>query len=236
MALFKKSNAENPAYAIPKSERNYNNAYNNILIVVCFSFINIFMMIFGADSYFLFSAYVPYTLVTVGMYNTGSLPAEYYDQTVQYEFWDKSFLIEMIVAAVVILALYMVCYFLARKKKGVGGLVVATVLFSLDTVLMLTLNGIQAEMLLDIVFHIVIVVSLIYGIISFKKMKKEKEEAENAALYQGEFVPTTPEGNTCFEGNISEGNAPEVNAEPAVSAEPEVQSAPVGQNEETSAE
>lgn len=231
MALFKKSNAGAAAYTIPKSERNYNSAYNNILIVVCFSFINILMMIFGADSYFLFSAYVPYTLVTVGMYNTGSLPADYYDQTVQYEFWDKSFLIEMIVAAVVILALYMVCYFLARKKKGVGGLVTATVLFSFDTVLMLTLNGIQAEMFLDIIFHIVIVASFIYGIISFKKMKKEKEEAENAALYQGEFVPTAPEGNAYFENT-----PPEVDAEPEVNADSEAQSAPVGQDKETSAE
>lgn len=182
-----KTEAATCAITTSKYEKNYNSVLYDLLIVAAFTVVNIVLMLINADSYFLFSAYVPYALVTIGMFNTGSFPAEYYDDTWEYEFLDKSFLIEMVIAAAVVLALYLVCWYFARKKK-LGGLIAATVLFTVDTILMLTLNGISADMLLDIVLHIVIEVTLIYGIVCFKKMKKEKAEAEEAAMYEEAYA------------------------------------------------
>lgn len=185
--ILGKTKAESYAITTSKNEKNYNAALLDLLIIVAFTVINIVLAFINADTYFLLSAYIPYALVSVGMYTTGRFPAKYYEDDIVYDFADTSFLVKMVIAAAVILAIYLVCWYFAHKKK-VGGLIAATVLFTIDTVFMFAVTGITADRLFDLILHVLIEATLIYGIVCFKKMKKERLEAEEAAMYEAAYA------------------------------------------------
>ncbi len=158
-------------------ETKYNNSVANLLLVIAFSTINIVLLVASSDIYFLFSAFVPYILADFGMYYTGMYPMEYYYDVSDFEFFDKSFLIVTIVIAVVVILLYLLCWIFARKKK-IGWLILAAVLFCIDTVAMFVFNGFAIDSIIDIGFHIWVIYSLIIGIVTYYKMKKLPEEHE----------------------------------------------------------
>ena len=58
----------------------YNTARHNILSVVIFTLINIILCVTNSGRYFLFSAFVPYMLVGMGMFECGLYPTEYYNE------------------------------------------------------------------------------------------------------------------------------------------------------------
>ncbi len=168
-----------PATSMSKKElyeRNYNNSINNILLVVLFSVINIILLITNADTYFLFSAFVPYFLVDLGMFYTGMYPEEYYSDIGYFDFLNTSFLITTVVLAAVVVLLYLLCWFLAKKKK-IGWAILAAVMACIDTVAMLVLGGIAIESIVDIIFHGWIIFSLVNSVIILNKLKKLPEEA-----------------------------------------------------------
>ena len=162
-------------------EAKYNNSIANLLLVVAFSAINVVLLIVNANSYFLFSAFVPYFIADLGMYYSGSYPEDYYYDVADMEFADKTFLIICIAVAVAVILLYLLSWFFARKKK-VGWLIFASVLFCIDTVAMFIITGINADMIMDIVFHAWVVFSLINGVVTYFKLKKlpEQEVIEEA--------------------------------------------------------
>ena len=47
-------------------EQKYNGSRANLLLVIVFTAINMILMVAGSDTYFLFSAFVPYMMVVVG--------------------------------------------------------------------------------------------------------------------------------------------------------------------------
>ncbi len=188
-----KNTATTPREAL---EAKYNNSIVNLLLVVAFSAINVVLLIVNANSYFLFSAFVPYFIADLGMYYTGSYPEDYYYDVGDMEFADKSFLIICVAVAVAVILLYLLSWFFARKKKA-GWLIFASVLFCIDTVAMFLITGINADMIMDIVFHAWVVFSLINGVVTYFKLKKlpveeVKSETEEDAAESYE----TPEDNS----------------------------------------
>ncbi len=155
-------------------ETKYNNSIANILLVVAFSAVNIVLLLVQADTYFLFSAFVPYFAVDYGMYFCGMYPEEYYYDVPDMVFEDKSLLGFCIAVAVVMLLIYALCWYLAKKKK-VGAVIFALVLFVIDTAAMLWLTGFSTDSIIDILMHIWVVSYLVIAIVTYFKIKKAPE-------------------------------------------------------------
>ena len=133
--------------------------------------INIVLLVTNGNTYFLFSAYIPYLLADFGMLLTGMYPSEVYGDFGSIEFLGKSFLVVMLVIAAIILLVYLLCWIFSNKLR-VGWMITALILFSIDTAAMLLLNGIAVDAIVDIVFHGWVVVSLAMGIGAYNKLKK----------------------------------------------------------------
>lgn len=154
----------------------YMNARHNLLLVVGFTLINIILLVTNANSYFLFSAYIPYVIVDLGMALCGKYPAEYYGGEMEsMEFLDNTFFVITLVVAAVFLVLYLLSWLLCKKPR-VGWMIFALVFFVIDTAGMLLLAGISADMIMDIVFHGWVIVSLSGAISAYFKLKKLPEE------------------------------------------------------------
>ncbi len=187
-----KNTATTPREAL---EAKYNNSIVNLLLVVAFSAINVVLLVVKSNTYFLFSAFIPYFIADLGMYYTGSYPEDYYYDVGDMEFADKSFLIICVAVAVAVILLYLLSWFFARKKK-VGWLIFASVLFCIDTVVMFLLTGINADMIMDIVFHAWVIFSLINGVVTYFKLKKLPVEE---VVYEAE--ENTAQANEFTEDN-----------------------------------
>ncbi len=168
MGLFANKNPGN-------LETKYQNSIANLLLVVVFSIINIVLLLTNGNSYFLFSAFIPYFAVDYGMYFSGMYPEEYYYDMQDIEFADKSLLITTIIIAVVVLLVYVLCWFLARKKK-IGAVIFSLVFFIIDTLTMFYMTGFSSDSIIDVLIHIWVISYLIIAIITYYKMKKAPEE------------------------------------------------------------
>ncbi len=158
-------------------ERKYNASRANLLLVVIATAINMFLIVSGSDTYFLFSAFIPYFLTTIGMVQCGLLPPEYYEYPMEdYIFYDKSLFVALLIFAIILTSLYLLAWFMSKKNR-VGWLIFALVFFGLDTVGMLIFNGIAADGIIDIVFHAWVIYYLVMGIIAHRKLKYMPEEA-----------------------------------------------------------
>ncbi len=170
MALFNKKMVDQNLSERDKLEARYKGSRNNILLVVAFTLVNTVLLIVGSDSYFLFSAAVPYYVTLFGMLYTGKMPAEYYVGIEDFVPWDSSFFIIAVVIAVVVVGLYALSWFLSKKRHG--WLVFALVFFIIDTLALFYFAGFSADMILDYVFHAWVIVSLASGISAASKLKK----------------------------------------------------------------
>ena len=162
-------------------ETKYKSCVGNILLVVIFSVINIVLLLTNADTYFLFSAFIPYFTVSLGKYLCGFYPNEYYTDAENMLFLNSSvFYITIAVAAVIILV-YFICWLFAKKKK-IGAVIFALIFFIIDTLAMVFISGFSGDSILDIVFHIGVIVYLCIAISTYNKIKKS--EQENAVLQE----------------------------------------------------
>ena len=171
-------------------ENKYKSSVSSLLLVIIMSAVNIVLLVANSNTYFLFSAFIPYALADYGMYFCGMYSEEYYDMQ-SMEFLDKSFLVVTIAIAIAILLLYFLCWFFAKKKK-VGWLVFATVLFAIDTLSMFALIGFSVDSIIDIVFHLYVLLYLIIGISTHYKIKKlpmEEMSFVTESEYQESVVP-----------------------------------------------
>ncbi len=173
MALFKNPKNQNMTEG-QKLTARYNSARHNILLVIAFTVINCVLCAAGSGSYFLFSAAIPYYLVTDGLYWTGKMPAEWYGADFQPD-PDNSYLYICLAVSVAVLAFFALSWFLS-KKHGYGWLVAALLLFAADTFAMFYFFGFSADMIMDFVFHAWVLVSLVSGIIAAINLKKLPEE------------------------------------------------------------
>ena len=157
-------------------EAKYANSRHNTLLVVIFSVINMALLLTNADTYFLFSAYVPYLLTDIGMLMCGMYPEEFYvGELSAMEFLGKGFLGVMLAIAGVILLLYLLSWIFSKKNR-VGWMIFTLVFFAIDTALLLLLNGIVLEMAVDYLIHAWVIISLAKGISAYYKAKKLPED------------------------------------------------------------
>lgn len=153
MGLFQKN-------AAPQSPMmKYNTARSNLLLVVAFTAINLVLTVLESDMYFVFSASIPLFITAVG-----SELASLVESEAPY--------IISIVAAVAVIGIYLLCYFLS--KRGRGWMVGALVLFSLDC-LFLLLN-LSADAIIDLLFHAWVMYYLILGVINGGKTDEQPME------------------------------------------------------------
>lgn len=153
-------------------EQKYNVSRGNLLLVVVFTAINLLLLVTNSDSYFLFSAFIPYFITTIGMIFCGRFPEEYYSDGMEdLIFLDNSFFVILLVISVLLTLTYLLAWFMSGKNR-VGWLIFALAFFVVDTVAMLFLNGIALETIMDILFHAWVIYYLISGISAHFKLKK----------------------------------------------------------------
>lgn len=158
-------------------ESKFAKSRHNILLVLIFSVINIILLVTNSDTYFLFSAYIPYMFADFGMLLSGSYPEDYYVlmEMTDLEFLGMRFLWIMMAAAAVVLVLYLLSWILSKKNRT-GWMIFALVMICLDTVLLVLMCGISMDLIVDYLFHGWMIVSLSIGVSAGCKMKKLPEE------------------------------------------------------------
>lgn len=145
-----------------KCIKNLNVSRYNILIVIALTLVNLIFLLVGSDTYFLFSASVPYYIV--GITQAISPVATAFAT----------------VFAVAVLAAYFLCFLFG--KKHMGWLIAALALFAIDTVfylyllVFLYLPNISEEtlisILIELVMHFYALYYFIAAVISACRIKK----------------------------------------------------------------
>ena len=184
MGLFNKKAQNVQMSEHAKLNAKYNASRNNRLLVVICSLINTVLLALESDTYFLFSASVPYYLTFFGMLYAGKMPVEYYEGWEGFEPFPTSVFAVTLVISIVIIGLYALSWFLS-KKKGYGWVIFALIFFIIDTMAMFTFVEDIADSGLDLIFHIWVIVSLISGISAAIKLKKLPPEEDIAVTYEG---------------------------------------------------
>lgn len=190
MGLLNKKTQNQNMTESQKLTSRYNGARSNILLVIAFTLVNSVLLFTGSDSYFLFSAAIPYYMTLFGLFYTGRMPAEWYEG-VEFQPDPDAVLYVYVAIAVVIVALYALMWFLS-KKHGYGWLVAALLMFVADTFAMFYYTGFSADMILDFVFHVWVLVSLASGIIAAINLKKLPEE-EPCVAQEGQTYSYIPQ-------------------------------------------
>ncbi len=151
----------------------YNRARGNLLWVTFFTAINILMLTLNSGSYFLFSATIPYFLISISMEYCGMFPTEWYEEVykngVPYEFVDKSLFVGALVVSIIIAVFFLLCYIFSKNLKN-GWLISALVLFAIDTAFIFLLFN-PLSMITDIIIHAWVLISLSMGISAHNKIK-----------------------------------------------------------------
>lgn len=170
-----------------KLENTYKAARANLLLVVAFTLINIIGSVLGSETYFLFSAHIPTFFAILGAILCGRYSPEYYAAIgmSDTEFFGTPVLVVLTAIAVVLTLLYLL--FWALSKKRVGWLIAALVFFVADAAFMILSYGISFDMLVDILFHALIVYYLVAGIMAHYKLKALPEEIPEAPDAEGDY-------------------------------------------------
>ena len=189
-AAFKENKALTPGQ---KLEKRYKSSLTSLLTIAVFSGINLLLLLLNTDYYFLFSSYIPYLLGDYAMFYSGRYPEEYYSDVPDIEFFGTEIFAVLIAVAVAVILFYVLSWYFAKKKKAVW-LVFSTGLFAADTLVMFFVIGFSPEMILDVIFHIWAMVSLILGVFAYMKLKKLPGETvvvtDNTEVSESSFVFT----------------------------------------------
>lgn len=192
--IFNRQSAAAPQLS-PRAalEGKYSSARYNLLGVVLFTIVNIVILFIDTESYFLFSAFLPYYISTLGLLFSGKLPAEYYEGVEDFVAFPDTVMVVALVIAAVILIAYLLCFIFSNKNR-VGWLVAALVLFGIDTAAYILLIGIDFSAILDILFHVWVLYYLVAGILAYNKLKNLPEDApiEAADFTVSETVTEEP--------------------------------------------
>ena len=177
-----------------KHLKNHNTARYNLLVAIIFTLVNIILGAVGADYYFLFSASIPYLLGVAGvtgLINRSDIVSEFIAES-EYMPGTEEFAIEVSVFSTIIsvvsaifvalsigiLFLYFFAWLKSKNPAKRGWMIFALVFFSLDTVAMILLAGeISSDTIIDILFHIYVLVYLIMGVSAASKIKNLPPEA-----------------------------------------------------------
>lgn len=160
---------------VSQNDAKYRNARISLLTIIIMSGINLFSL-FLMERYFVFSAYVPRIMSFLGF----NLYAD--TQNVLFPIFCA-------IAGLISIVPYLVCWIFSKNHR-VGWMIAALVLFSLDSLIFLpdfllsSLSG-DLSMLLDLFIRVWALVTLIQGVVSGFRVKKELAEAAQAAEFAG---------------------------------------------------
>ena len=162
-------------------ERRYNSARINLLLMIVLTAINAAIYFTDVNISFLFSASVPiYSLLYGYLFESYGVSGA---------------LTVGIAVAVVTLALYLLCWFLSKKKRG--WMTAALVLFVIDCAalgfVMWDLIPANSDLnvgtfLVEILFHIWILVTLILGVVAAAKLKKLPEQTPQSEAAEAQQI------------------------------------------------
>lgn len=161
-------------------QKRYSAARADLLIMTVLTVVNIALLFTGSETIMLFSAIVPYFAVASAYVYNGS-----------YIFGFG--------IAILLIGLYFLCWFMS--KKNYQWLIVATVLFTLDTLYMIPFYDFSTDLassLIDIIIHGVVLYYLVVGFNTGKKLKEL--EAKEGVLGEG----IAEDGYTSYENNIDQ--------------------------------
>lgn len=178
----------------------YNAARSNLLLLVIFSAINLIMLATGAGTYFLFSASVPYIITYLGMFFCGMYPKEMYEGLEGMYFLDKSLFFILLAISALILVIYLLCWLFSKDGK-VKWLKLALVLFSIDTLVMFLYYGFAINMIVDIIFHVWVIVIMVMGIKAHKKLNDMPAEEP---IIEAEYRELPADGEEGSENTIQD--------------------------------
>lgn len=157
-------------------QSKFNSARYNLLLVVAMTAINIVLLMFGGGSYFLFSATLPYSLAIDGMYMTGRMPADWYtDWPATVPFLDSGYMTVMMVIAFAIILVYLACFLFSKNFKSTP-MIVAAVIFVLDTLYLVLFYGVGVDSIMDLLLHAWVLYYLISGAVYGIKLKKLSDD------------------------------------------------------------
>lgn len=179
-----------------KYARNVANGRASLLGVILATVVSMASLAL-ADIYFVFSAYLPFSFFTDGWYGwqiaNGTYPymnglaAE--DIAYYTELGTFGLVFGIVMALIGVLG-YFICW--ALSKKHPAALLIGTVFFGIDCAL-LALNTVLTmdfSMIIDIVFHAVLMYTMVQAVISGSKLKKLP------APIEGEAVAVDPAAET----------------------------------------
>ena len=155
----------------------YINARGSLLLVAVLTAVNLAILISGADTYFPFSAFVPYYIVMVGMLLCGKFPEEYYEGELEgiNVFDDSVFYFTVAIAAVCIL--FYILSWIFSSKNRIGWIYAALFIYLADSSVMLYTYWPDVTIYIDLIFHAIIIIILLMGIRSHYKLMKLPPES-----------------------------------------------------------
>lgn len=144
----------------PSLEQKYNTARLNLLLMIGLTVVNLVLLFTGSDVMMLFSATVPY-IAAVFAVSPG---------------WNVFFPF-FIGFAVVIILLYLACWFFSKKHPA--WMIVALVMFVIDTLVMaaMYIAAGDSSVVMDILLHLYVLFYLISGTVNGFKLRKEAKQA-----------------------------------------------------------
>ena len=145
----------------------------SLLLILIFTVVNLVLLLVDSDRYFLFSASGPYYFTAFGIGMDSALSGGI-----------GTFTITALVISLLILAVYLLCWILSKKRTG--WLTAALVLFCVDTVGLLFLSYIfETSNLLDFLLHAWAIYSLANGVYCAGKLKKSAPRPDAAPYCTG---------------------------------------------------
>lgn len=148
-----------------KEVKRYNTARINLIVMLAITLCNVGLGLSGSDRYYLFSNTLSYVLAIYGQ--------AYYEAL-----GDKIYLVVGGGLAVLVLVPYLLCWIFSKKRRG--WMIAALVLFSLDTIFLLVeyLPFFEPSLLLDIAFHVWVLVYLVLGVISGPRALEQEDNPD----------------------------------------------------------
>ena len=165
--------------------QRYKSARLNLLIAIIATLVNLFFILIGEDSYFLFSIAIPYFFSYIAAFYGGYFPEEMYAEIPDMVYFPIEIFYVVFALSVAIVGVYLLAFFLSKKQR-VGWLIFALVFFGIDTVLMFVMYGIDVSFILDYVFHTWLLLILILGVRAHFKQRELSPEPEAEALEETE--------------------------------------------------
>ena len=158
----------------------YSAARINLLLLVAFSVLNILILVTtsGSGGYFMFCAAIPYQIVNYGMISCGMYSQEFYEKNSIEPLFENSFIAVFITIGLLIVVLYLLCWLFSKKRSGDKWLSFALAMVSADTMVALLVGGSLGRLVVDLLFHALLIILLFNGIGAYKKLRAlSKEEA-----------------------------------------------------------